>query len=278
MTRDDFRKIAEETVDILNEGGYLSPSNNIVDLNRHIGRCVDHTKLYLPDELQGMLYKVKKNNKNRTCTIEVCNETTLAGAKRLSDLGLRTAALNFASARYPGGGFLWGALAQEESIARSSAIYASLLEKKEDFYDFHNSIEQKGNRMYSDRMIYSPCCPVFRDDEGKLLEEIYGVDFITSPAPNVSGGMDQTERDSLEGILRQRIQYILALAATYNCKALVLGAWGCGVFGNDKDQVARIFAECLDKLKGNFYKVCFSISDEENTVIPIFEKYLVKKN
>ena len=275
MTREESIKIAEETVEAVNGGMYLSASNNIVDFSRHIERCIEYTKLYMPDELKTILEKVRKNNKKRTCTIEVCNETTLVGAKRFSDIGLRTAALNFASARNPGGGFLWGALAQEESIARSSALFASLLENKEDFYDFHNSEDQKYNRMYSDRMIYSPFCPVFRDDDGTLLEMPYGVDFITSPAPNVSGGIDKTEKEQLESVLRQRIQYIVALAADNNCKALVLGAWGCGVFGNDKDQVARLFAECLDELKGNFYRICFSISDEKNTVVPIFEKYLL---
>ncbi len=75
---------------------------------------------------------------NKT-TIEVRNETTLAGiARLLADGAGPVAALNFASARNPGGGFLNGSQAQEESLARSSALHASLLSKFE-FYERHRA-------------------------------------------------------------------------------------------------------------------------------------------
>lgn len=75
--------------------------------------------------------------------------------------------LNFASAKNPGGGFLNGASAQEESIARSSTLYASLKsEAVEPFYDLHRHDPQAG--YYSHTMIYSPNVLLLRDDEGTL--------------------------------------------------------------------------------------------------------------
>jgi uncharacterized protein (TIGR02452 family) len=71
----------------------------------------------------------------------------------------------FASARRPGGGFLTGAQAQEESIARASALHACL-RVVGDFYAYQR---RRPELTYSDRVIYSPAVPVFRDDTGALL-------------------------------------------------------------------------------------------------------------
>ena len=73
--------------------------------------------------------------------------------------------LNFASAKHPGGGFLSGAQAQEESLARSSTLYPSLAsETAEPFYTMHRHDPQAG--YYSHSIIYSPNVLLLRDDEG----------------------------------------------------------------------------------------------------------------
>ena len=63
-------------------------------------------------------------------TTPVTPETTLGAVQRLAEekgtTGDNLALLNFASARNPGGGFLGGSNAQEESLARCSALYACL--------------------------------------------------------------------------------------------------------------------------------------------------------
>src|SRR5207253_843688 len=100
-------------------------------------------------------------------------ETTLASARRLVAAGQRPAALNFASAKHPGGGFLNGALAQEESLARSSALYACLVGNP--MYTFHQA---QSDALYTDYAIYSPDVPVFRGDDGALLPEPYLCSFI----------------------------------------------------------------------------------------------------
>ncbi len=62
------------------------------------------------------------------------------------------AALNFASAKSPGGGFLNGAKAQEEDLARCSALYACL----KDADDYYHPNRISGSALYTDHIIYSP--------------------------------------------------------------------------------------------------------------------------
>ena len=94
------------------------------------GSAVEGTVSYPPDaDLPGVPVH------GLATRFEVANETTLAAARRLAGEGLRVAALNFASARHPGGGFLNGARAQEESLCRSSGLYPCIAGNP--MYAFH---------------------------------------------------------------------------------------------------------------------------------------------
>ncbi|MEV6238167.1 TIGR02452 family protein [Lentzea sp. NPDC051838] len=222
-----LRAIARETVEIAERG-------SCGEVSIAVTPAVSGTRLYLPgDELslpeQGDLPR-----------IDVTNESTLDATRRL---GGDVAALVFASARNPGGGFLNGAQAQEESVARSSALYPCLLAAG-DFYRHHRAHE---DLTYSDRVIYSPRVPVFRDDKGNLLPEPYPVSFLTAAAPNRSAiARTQPEREAgIPAALRQRATRVLQIAAAHGHRRLVLGAWGCGVFGNEPRVVAETFREVL---------------------------------
>jgi uncharacterized protein (TIGR02452 family) len=176
--------------------------------------------------------------------IEVVNETTLSGIARVLSLGESpVAALNFASAKNPGGGFLNGSHAQEESLALSSALHASQLRAR-DFYERHRA---SSSLLYSDAMILSPDCPIIRDEDGSLLDEPRTAAFITSAAPNAGAAADgrPAELPAIPGVFRRRSEYVLALAASRGYRQLVLGAWGCGVFRNDPRVVAGAFAAHL---------------------------------
>ena len=57
------------------------------------------------------------------------------------------------------------------------------------------------------------------------------------------------------------MDYMLAMAAA-KVDILILGSWGCGVFGGDINVVARMFAEFLQgKYAGAFHTVSFSTLD-----------------
>ncbi|RKZ91954.1 MAG: TIGR02452 family protein [Candidatus Parabeggiatoa sp. nov. 1] len=257
------KQMASETVKILEQGLYKTLQGTTVNLTHQLKQCVDNTQCYTLETLVNIRESVLSKSKPFSQTqFEVVNETTLLGAKRLVEGYNHVGVLNFASAKNPGGGFLNGAQAQEESLARSAGLYQSLL-RCFMYYDYHRSHK---SCLYSDHMIYSPYCPIFRQDNGTLLETPYLVDFITSPAPN-AGVVSRNEPKKVSlipEVLEERSSKILSLAAYHGCDALVLGAWGCGVFRNEPEMVARTFFEHLHSqgaFWGFFQKVVFSVLD-----------------
>lgn len=246
--------MATETMAIIEAGRYRSAGGRDVPVAPDVAAAVAGTRLYVPGEH----LRLAARQQQRVPAVEVTNETSLSAARRL---GADAACLVFASAKNPGGGFLNGAQAQEESIARSTALYACQLAAS-DFYDFHR---RQGDLRYSDRVIYSPGVPVFRADDGALLDEPFGVSFLTAAAPNASAlaASRPMPAASLVGVLSARAERVLAVAAAHGHRKLVLGAWGCGVFGNDPDIVAAVFADSLASAGKHFDHVVFAVLDHQ---------------
>lgn len=185
--------------------------------------------------------------------VRVTNETTLEVARRLADEGRRPLALNFADAVEPGGGFLSGARAQEETLCRSSALYATL--RDDAMYAAHRRRPQPDA---TDWVILSPDVPVFRLDDGTPLPQPWPLSFLTCAAPYAPGiGLDVAG-----DLLASRIERVLAVAHAFQYDTLVLGAWGCGAFGNDPSRTARDTRDALaGPFAGAFSQVVFAIAD-----------------
>lgn len=73
-----------------------------------------------------------------------------------------------------------------------------------------------------------------------LLADSIVVSVLTCAAPRVNTG-ERPSDYKLTQLLNDRITGILHVAAAYHYHYLVLGAWGCGAFGNDAELVANIF-------------------------------------
>ncbi len=261
----DTKAIAIGTLAALEKGQYVNPHGMMIDIASQRDACINNTRAYLPEELSEIRDQViQQTQASYETTFSVINETTLESCADLarSKKYQRVMALNFASAKNPGGGFLNGARAQEESLARSSALYNSLRQCPQ-HYAFHRSME---TCLYSDRMIYSPNCPIIRDDAGNWLEEPYLIDFITSPAPNAGVVMrnEPSNRDRIIPVLTERASKVLGLALHHGCEAFVLGAWGCGVFQNNPMEVAAAFYQHLSPsgaYAGRFRQIAFAVFD-----------------
>jgi uncharacterized protein (TIGR02452 family) len=246
-----FKAIAADTVHIIECGGY-SFEDGWVDIGPHVVRAVAGTRLYLPSD------PVPDVREAVIPVIEVTRESTVEAGRRL---GPGTAALVFASARNPGGGFLRGAKAQEEDIARASALYECLRSVPE-FYASHRA---SADLRYSDRVIYSPDVPVFRRDDGRL-DHPYRLSFLIAAAPN-RGAILRNQPHLLDTVcatLNARAERVLRVAAAHGHRTLVLGAWGCGVFANNAGDVASAFRIALSRVPA-FESVVFAVLDRTGT-------------
>jgi uncharacterized protein (TIGR02452 family) len=188
----------------------------------------------------------------KSANIIVEKITSLEAIYKYTDEINGTVVLNFASAKHPGGGFLNGAVAQEESLARSSNLYPSLLEQTE-FYQNNEA------PYYNDKIIYTPDVLFFKDDNGNYVAEEKRCSVITCAAPNLNGGNYDIETVRIEFV--KRIEKVLQVAILNEEENIILGAWGCGVFRNPPDMVADCFATVLNILgyKDFFKNIIFAI-------------------
>ena len=178
----------------------------------------------------------------------------------------RPLVMNFANAIYPGGGFLHGAIAQEEALCRTSSLYKSISSEIADEMYAYN--RKSRSAVDSEYMLLSPNVSVFRNRNLELLDEPFMVSVITIPAPNKNGRAASVPQDILDKVMMNRIRKMFWVAARYGYRNLVLGAWGCGAFGHDTETVAGYFYKILvdehyDKL---FDSVAFAILNDESKI------------
>lgn len=209
-----------------------------------IEECVRKTKLY-------DIVLTCSKEKNCKTDIFVTTDGSVEGIFKYKDG--KTAVLNFASYKEAGGRFLDGSSAQEECLCHASFLYNVLSRMVFKFYDWNN--KNKNNSLYRNRALYSPDVKFFLDGR----EE--NCDVITCASPNKRTALRYGRASEIDvtKVLRSRIKFVLDIAKENEVDTLILGAFGCGVFGNDPKEVAGIFKEYLLTTHSSFKKVYFCI-------------------
>ena len=171
---------------------------------------------------------------------------------------LEIGVLNFASYVNPGGGFINGAMAQEEALCHESFLY-NVLSKQNKFYEWN--VKHKNDSLYLDRALWSP----------KIKFRGIDANVLTCAAPNRKAFINRKIFESKDNekiqkryhdVLESRIKFIANIFRENKQNVIILGAFGCGVFGNDPEEVAALFKKYLTV--GTAKEIIFSIPDEKN--------------
>ena len=205
---------------------------------------------------------IYKNN------VTVRNEKTLQGATDL--MNYKTLVLNFASDRVPGGGVKGGAKAQEEDLFRKTSycMYLNPIDHKH-FYPLKKN-----------QLIKTTGVKVIKNDNYEFLEDDkrFNIDCIAlagirKPEKHVDKHGIQKYLDKKDyELTQQKIESIFKLGIISGHEALVLGAIGCGVFGNPVHDMKDIFQKTIVKYGKYFKKIRFSILSREDINYDVFKK------
>lgn len=151
--------------------------------------------------------------------------------------------LNFASFKEPGGKFLDGSSAQEECLCHASFLYNVLKEFQKSYYDVNKKTLNKA--LYINKALYTP------DIEFSLGSEIRFADVINCAAPNWTTASKYYHVSPQENhsALASRIEFVKNIACDNGLDVIILGAYGCGVFGQDPETIARLIYHSF-KLSG----------------------------
>ncbi len=224
------------------ESGDLAPQTEIVKRQTKVYR----ENYSFASDLSGGACMVLNFDPVSSDLVSVTKGTTFDVAREYIKEGT-VGVLNFANPHFPGGGVTKGAMAQEECLCRSSNLYPSLLseEAKNEFYMYHRKSQ---NLLFSDRVIFTPDVTVIKtDDQVPVLmpeSEWFKVSVLTCAAP-YSRGETTVDDNTLKDVFVHRIINILNVALANNIEILILGAFGCGAFGNPPELVASAFNKAI---------------------------------
>ncbi|MCI9007883.1 MAG: TIGR02452 family protein [Lachnospiraceae bacterium] len=259
----DRKAMAKETLRIIDQGYYEADGTH-VDIQSMQKASVKGSFLLTPEQGEELLtaYKNHTINNEKNTELITLNCATVDAVLRLTAEGKHPAVLNFASAKNPGGGFLNGAKAQEESLAVSGCLYETQL-AHETYYKKNRAC---GTMMYTNHAIYSPDVVFFRDERFRLMEKPVTASVLTLPAVNMGQVLLKGEDEQkAEEVMRRRMKLSLAIFARQKCEHLVLGAYGCGVFRNDPEKIAQWWKELFnEEFAGIFDTVLFAVLDHSS--------------
>lgn len=242
-----------------------------------INQSIDNTKfITLEPKMSAKAFCYTSNN-FPFIELNTCDTITTLFNERRCGNDSRIAVLNFASFKNPGGMFLYGSMAQEEFLCHHSNLYNVLVGYEEKNKNYYCVNRKNTNRaLYYNRMLYSPDI-LFTDKMLNKYNEsedngFVKADVITCAAPNTSAYLryydpEMKDFQKIYEVIKSRIEFIISTVSCFDIDTLILGAYGCGVFGNDPSLIASLFIDSLIQHNAYFRKIIFAIPTSEASAI-----------
>ncbi|KAI0173181.1 hypothetical protein GGR52DRAFT_590354 [Hypoxylon sp. FL1284] len=165
----------------------------------------------------------------------------------LSNREARVGILNMASPLSPGGGFLGGATGQEENLCGRTTLLPSL---RDAFY-----------RLPEVGAVFTPDVLVFRglaaaDADAEPPTQAKGDRWFVDTVSAAMLRMPEVDVDARSGWARyaaaadrelaaRKMRAVLRVFRARGARRVVLGAWGCGAYGNPVGEIARAWRKVL---------------------------------
>ena len=134
-------------------------------------------------------------------------------------------------------------------------LYQEISKYLESWYTPHQKTLNKG--LYTNESILSKNISVVASAPGKLLpkEECFQIDVLTCAAPNLNYLSRNGQRNCPEAIEAQkdRVRYVMELLCGEQYDAVILGAFGCGVFHCNPEIISKAFIEFLKENRSKMY-------------------------
>lgn len=236
--------------------------------------CVGNTKRY---GLHSVFSRSSESPRYTDTKVLVYRGGTPDAIRHYSGQG-KLCALNFASYKNPGGKFLDGSKAQEECLCHESYLH-NVLNRCPEYYDWNNN--HKNRALYFDTALYSPSIKFMgstvKNSGYPYYKDIKQVscDIITCAAPNIAAArrFRYISPDENNRVCASRIKFILDIAVDNLVDTLILGAFGCGVFGQNPTEIATITRELLYSIYGGrFNQVVLAIPIDRTNNLECFER------
>ncbi|KAJ4406910.1 hypothetical protein N0V91_004342 [Didymella pomorum] len=184
-------------------------------------------------------------------TIKVITTDSLTAAQTINSVhkpskkSPNVCILNMASPLRPGGGVLAGATSQEEFLCARTTLLPSL---KESFY----RLPELGGVFTRDVLVFRTSGPLGESSAELGSADRFFVDVVSAGMlrfPDLEGGEEEVKRLSRKdhAVVEGKMRGVLRIAEMKGCSKLVLGAWGCGAYGNPVVDVAQAWGRVLGR-------------------------------